>query len=350
MYGYHDHDQPAASDSWLFLLALKAILRRTPMWLASWAALLLVTLPVASPWPDWFAKATANRYAPGELVRSLDASFRYDHREGLAGLQGTTAALGAAAFLIAGLLGAFLAGGWLQVILERTPGRSMRRFVYGGGRYFGRFLRFWFLTLCVLAALHWTLYGWPWKTVVLQWLMDVPAHDTDALYSFDSEYDVRRLLWLRDGLAAAGFALVMLWGAFSRTRLALHDTTSALWAGLCTAFTILRHPLKTIRPFVLLFLVELCVVSLLAGGIMRALDEGLAESPTGTRVLLMFLLGQLALMWREITRGARYYAAARVSQELLSPLSRPDPWKSIGGPGGPQYPVDVGDDEYGVAL
>jgi hypothetical protein len=31
-------------------------------------------------------------------------------------------------------------------------------------------------------------------------------------------------------------------------------------------------------------------------------------------------------------------------------LSRPDPWKeSIGGPGGPRYPLEEGD-EYGVAL
>ena len=49
-------------------------------------------------------------------------------------------------------------------------------------------------------------------------------------------------------------------------------------------------------------------------------------------------------------RGAGYYAAIKVSQEIVRPLSRPDPWKSIGGPGGPQYPVGGGGDEYGVAM
>jgi hypothetical protein len=33
----------------------------------------------------------------------------------------------------------------------------------------------------------------------------------------------------------------------------------------------------------------------------------------------------------------------------VRPLARPDPWRrSIGGPGGPRYPIDG--DDYGVAL
>ena len=35
---------------------------------------------------------------------------------------------------------------------------------------------------------------------------------------------------------------------------------------------------------------------------------------------------------------------------LIQPLSQPDPWASrIGGPGGPQYPIDETDD-YGVSI
>ena len=45
----------------------------------------------------------------------------------------------------------------------------------------------------------------------------------------------------------------------------------------------------------------------------------------------------------------RYHAALQVSVRVVQPLPRPDPWKhSIGGPGGPQYPI--GGDEYGVSL
>jgi hypothetical protein len=43
---------------------------------------------------------------------------------------------------------------------------------------------------------------------------------------------------------------------------------------------------------------------------------------------------------REILRGARYHASVKVSQEIVRrPAQQPDPWRAIGGPGGPQYPV-----------
>ena len=49
-------------------------------------------------------------------------------------------------------------------------------------------------------------------------------------------------------------------------------------------------------------------------------------------------------------RGARYSAALQVSHQLVRPLARPNPWKkTIGGPGGPRYPVDDGED-FGVSL
>ena len=52
-----------------------------------------------------------------------------------------------------------------------------------------------------------------------------------------------------------------------------------------------------------------------------------------------------------ITRGARYHTAVAVSREIVRPISRPDPWKhTLGGPGGPRYPIEEGDDEYGVVL
>ena len=53
----------------------------------------------------------------------------------------------------------------------------------------------------------------------------------------------------------------------------------------------------------------------------------------------------------EVMRGARYHAMTKVSQAIVRPPARAeDPWRSIGGPGGPQYPVgDGAGDEY-VAM
>ena len=54
--------------------------------------------------------------------------------------------------------------------------------------------------------------------------------------------------------------------------------------------------------------------------------------------------------------AARYHAAVQVSRDVVTPIARPDPWKSsVGGPGGPRYPIETGEpgdaaDEYAVSL
>jgi hypothetical protein len=67
-------------------------------------------------------------------------------------------------------------------------------------------------------------------------------------------------------------------------------------------------------------------------------------------LLGLFALGQAALLGRGILRGARYHAAAQVSKQLVPPPTEVDPWAGgVGGPGGPQYPIDLTDD-YGVSV
>ena len=174
--------------------------------------------------------------------------------------------------------------------------------------------------------------------------------DYDRLETLTSEQTMHRLNWLRDGIAAMGFFGVMMWATLARTRMALNDSSSALWAGFVTFFLMLRHPIKTVRPLLALYLVELLVVTLVAGGVTRWLDGELQTNAEWMTVLLLFAVGQLSLMWREITHGARYFAAVHVCKEFRRRPPQPDPWNAIGGPGGPQYPVDDGADEYGVAM
>ncbi len=50
-------------------------------------------------------------------------------------------------------------------------------------------------------------------------------------------------------------------------------------------------------------------------------------------------------------RGAKYVTAVEITRTLVRPVTPPDPWHTIGGPGGPQYPVDSDDGErYGVSI
>lgn len=330
----------------VFLAALGGAVSRAPIWLLAWLVPCLLALVASGAWIGWFSSAAAHRLAPGEAMAGLGDAFRFDHGQELAVLRARTADGTAVLGLLTMLFGVFAAGGWLQVFLERTSGHSVRRFLWGGSRYFWRFARVWILTLAVLAFISWLWFGWPWKTLVLDVLFGLKGGDLEELTSGRTAVGVG---WLQDGGYALSFALTMVWADYTRTRLALLDTRSSLIAGLGTLGLLLRHPLRVIRPIALLFALE---VLLLKGAAALAgpLNRGLDASSTWHDVALLFLVGELALIGRAIVHGAGYHAAVSVSRDLVPPLPRPDPWAHrVGGPGGPQYPIDSSD-EYGVSL
>jgi hypothetical protein len=330
----------------VFLAALGGAASRPPIWLLTWLVPFLLALVVSAAWFGWFSGVSAHRLAPGAGMAGWSEVFRTDHGSALSALRARTADGTAVLGLLAMLFGVFAAGGWLQVFLERTSGHSVRRFLWGGSRYFWRFARVSILTLLVLAAVSWMWFGWPWKTLVLDVLVGIEDGDLEALTSGRTAVGVG---WLQDGGYALSFAGVMLWADYTRTRLALLDTRSALVAGLGTLGLLLRHPVRVLRPIALLFVLEVLVLKG-AGALAGPLSRGLDEGSTWHDVALLFLVGQLALLARSILHGAHYHAAISVSRDLVPPLPRPDPWAHrVGGPGGPQYPIDSSD-EYGVSL
>jgi len=338
----------------VFVRALISALGRVPQWLLLWGLTFTLALVAALPWFAWLEGVVEHRYEAGSVSGYMDEVFRQDHREALAALQRATGESGAVLAFLALLLGVFSAGGWLQVVLERTRGHSMRRFLFGGARYFWRFFRVMLLTLLVLLFWGWLFYGTPFKELVLGDWFEVPRKDWGRLESLDSEQTVFLLRGAQDLAFGLFVALTLCWADYTRTRLALQGTYSAVWAGLQSFFNLLRHPLRMLRPLLMLLLCELAVV-LLVGLLLDQVEAGFvgpdAEgTPSSGRIWMIGVLSQLVLAWRVIIRGARYHATALVSQQVVRPISRPDPWReSIGGPGGPRYPLEEGD-EYGVAL
>lgn len=325
-----------------FLKALQRASGRAPLWLATSAAISLLALVVALPWLGFLRTALDHRYAPGSLLRALDADFLFDARRAHGALSESTATTGAALAFLALLFGVFSAGGWLQVLLERSDGHSLRRFFYGGSRFFFRFLRVLVLTVLTLQLASWVVYGTPWDLIVERlWLgIDDPEQLT-------SELTARQLVLAQDALFLLATFAILLWGDYTRARIALHDGVSALWAGACAWTTLVRHPVRTLRPHLLLcgFEALALVVAWKCSGFLDARVTGPGGWPY---VLGLFLVGQLLLCWRSIVRGARYAAAVEISAEIVRAPRRPDPWKAVGGPGGPQYPI--GQDEYTVSL
>ena len=334
---------PSSDAIWLF--GIRQALGRAPLWLCTWAIMLLLSLILAAPWVAQMSAMTAHDYAPGSVLGSMDETFRFDQRASLEGLRGQVGASAAFLALVAMLVGIFSAGGWLQVFLERTSGHSVRRFLWGGAKYFWRFLRLWFLSILCISILTWICHGWPWR-FALQLLLDVQEGELETL---GSETAALWVEWTQDGLFGLGIALLLVWGDYTRTRMALHNSSSSVWAGLCTFFMLLLHPVRCLRPLLVIFLLEWGVITLV-GKWSWSLNTNLgAESGAGS-LLLLFAVGQAALLWQAISRAARYAAAVRVSRALVAPIARPDPWGSrVGGPGGPQYPIDVSDD-YGVSI
>jgi hypothetical protein len=337
-----------AARSIVFVDALRVTLGRTPVWFVAWLFELLPALAPALAWQAWMREASAHHYAPHSLFGEMSTVFRFDHRRAMSLLNDTNARTEAGLAVLAMLAGCFAAGGWLQVFLERTEGHSLRRFFWGGARYFWRFSRVLVLTILSLALLDYVVFGAPWNVAVLHWMFHVPATDYDRLETLTSEQTVFAIRFAQNALYAILFALVLVWGDYTRTRLALHDTMSAVWAGLCTWFTLLRHPLKTIGPMLWLGAIELAIVTI-AGTFARRIEGDLGENTSLLGPILLLVIGQLALIWRVILRGARYHAAVQASREVVRPISRPDPWKaSFGPPEGPRYPL--GGDEYGMSL
>lgn len=349
-------------SGFLFLVALRKAAARPILWIATWAALALLALAPALATLGHMERAFDSGTADARTLRDAEASltpdtwtlsetFRQDHGAGLADLATTNGRVLAALAAASILLGVFAAGGWLQLAFERVDGRQFRRFCFGGAVYFWRFLRVLILVALALALVRWVCYGMPWKELVLGRIVGVPAADWGKLETLDSELTVARLGWLQDGVAALGFALVLVWGVYTRTRIAQRDGLSALSAGLATFFVLLRHPLQTLRPLLFLYAVQVLVVVVLAGQLSERINARALDRPRLEHVVALLAVAQVAALWRHLNRGATYIAAARVSQHLVPPHHKKgNPWESIGGPGGPQYPVGDEDDGYHVAM
>lgn len=347
---------------WIFLRALTWSFRRVPVWIVCWFALLILALAATIPWFSAFDSMIGERYEHSAIMTNLfrsftaadgslaDATFFSDNADRLSALNTNTARVAAVSGFLAMLWGAFAAGGWLQITLGKKRGKYIKRFFLGGTRYFGRFFRLLIVVLIKLSVLGWLLYGMPWNELVLKRMYGVPKSDWGSLETLTSEDTVVQLAWTQAGIYALGAFGILTWARYTRTRIALHDTSSVVWNGFLTFFTMLRHPIKTLRPMILLLAVEALV---LYGGalLLLRLEAGLTGNPDYDRVLLIVLVAQALFAFRAIVNGARTHAAVGASQAVVRPLMRPDPWKSsVGGPGGPRYPIEDGDDEYAISV
>lgn len=303
--------------------AVQAAFSRPAVWGSVWALeFLLATVP-ALIWFGWLQPTLDHHYAPDELFTDLGTVFRFDQRAGLGQVEGGAALASALLAFLFMVIGAFAAGGWLALFLANTRERGLRPFLAGGARFFGRFARVWIGTLLLLAFVSWLARGAPWDHAVLGGLLGVPSSDFDKLEMLSSEQTALLARGAQAIVHGVLVALVLAWGDFTRTRLALFDGRSVLWAGLESAAMLVLHPVRSLAPATGLFLFEAAAVTAL-GLLAHRVDAQIGGIGD---VALLLVLGQIALAWRIVLRGARYHAAVAVTHALARPPAKPDPWR-----------------------
>lgn len=347
--GFHEpepqQDVVPEDSGWISLGALRAALGRVPLWMISAMVPLAFAMIGALGWYGWFRGNLDHQYAPGSQIGWLSDNFRTDHGAALGDLGRDTGRVAAGMTFLMFLVGIFTAGGWLQVFLERTEGHSVHRFFYGGARYFWRYFRVFIGVLLLLGLGQFLIFGDLWKDYVLERLFNVADGD---LVNLDSERTARRLVWLQDGSFALWFSMVMVWADYLRTRLAFHGSRSVIWSGLATFFMLLFRPITTLRPMIFLLLLE-AVALFGAGYLSSAISRGMDATTGQGSVWALFGITGLVVIWRAIVHAARYHAAVQVTRVIVEPLGVDDPWENtVGGPGGPRYPV--GDEDFEISI
>lgn len=347
--GYSDTDTTGDPDpeppGWVSTSALRVTLGRVPLWWISAMVPLFLAALGALSWYGWFEGALDHQYEPGSQVGWLSDNFRTDHAEALGNLRSATGRLGAGLAFLMFLVGIFTAGGWLQVFLERTEGHSVHRFFYGGARYFWRFFRVFVGVLLLLGLGNWLIYGNLWSEYVLEGVFDVAG---GKLESLASERTARRLTWLQDGTFALWFSAVLVWADYLRTRLAFHGSRSVIWSGFATFFMLLFRPVTTLRPMIVLLGLE-ALVLFGAGWVSSAINRGMDADTGAGSVWALFAITVFVILWRTVVHAARYHAAVQVTRVIVEPLGVDDPWENtVGGPGGPRYPV--GQEDFEISI
>lgn len=330
----------------VFLWALRRAFVRPTAWILSSVGVIGLALIVTLPVFGWVAETTGGSYAPGSQTFSFDSAFRVDHGPELASLLASLATTAGWLALVAVFFGVFTAGGWIGTLLDSSRTSVTRRFFHGGIRYFWRFTRLALVFLLLADIAGRVFLGELWDRLVLEGWMGWPDGDSEHARS---ELTVMRLGWLQDGLYALTLAGLWTWATYARVRIALQSQSSVVVGSVRALGTLARHPLQTLRPIALLFVVNLALILALGAIAGPWLQEGLRDEPSLGRVLALGAVTVGTIVLRQVFDGARYAAALAVSERVVRP-KRPDPWKHrIGGPGGPQYPI-ADEDEFSISM
>jgi hypothetical protein len=286
-------------------------------WMIAAALELALAFPPALLWHEWLRGALASRYEPGELFANLSTCFRFDQRAGLGELNTDASLWLGFAALLAMLLGVFFAGGWAQLAFDGQEGKVVARAGSGARHFFWRYVRVWLATLVLLALWSWVLFDWPWKKVVLDWILRLPDASGDRLEALTSEWSAVAVRVAQAGIYAIGVALLLCCADYARLRIAWKDGRSAIAGWFGALWMVGTSPFRTLAPLAAIFVFEVAIVAVASWLSRRSEGQiGAHEAGLRTVALLAATTAVLALL-RCWLRGSRYLAAAEVVRESV---------------------------------
>jgi hypothetical protein len=287
-------------------------------WWAIAAALeLALALPPALFWHEWLRGALAGRYAPGELFANLSTIFRFDQRAGLNELGNDVGLWMGCAALVSMLLGVYFAGGWAQLAFDEQEGPLLARAVPGARLHFWRFVRVWLLTLALLALWSWMLFDWPWRKLVLDWMLQLTDASGDRLEALTSEWSAVAVRLSQAAIYALGVALCLCSADYARLVIARRSGRSALAGWFSALWLVGRSPVRALAPLAAIFGLELALVAA-ASFCARGTEGGIVLGQSGLGAVALLLVTTVVLtLARCCMRGARYMAAAEFVRERV---------------------------------
>ncbi|MBI3820822.1 MAG: hypothetical protein HY286_19195 [Planctomycetes bacterium] len=250
-----------------------------------------LALPAILPFAETLHGRTNHNVERARFGQELDFTVWTDLR----GATGPASAALLASVLAAFLLGLFTAGGWFEVLYKREGKPGLKVFCAGGGGRFFRFLRIALLSLLAIAGARWLFYGTP-AVALREWL-----NGSADFEDFSSEVSKNRFVYLQSILFSTSLAGIVLVSDLARAALVVRGGRSAV-IGIAYGLSLFfRRPLASIAAAGLPIVLEISLLYGLAWG----LDYVSGIGPTTFSLIFTFILTQIIVLLRELTRAGR---------------------------------------------
>jgi len=278
--------------------------------LVNLAMALAVVVPIGRAWNS----VMGHQFDSAALAQQWDWALGGDLARSFPGMAGRGAGVLAATVFFSWVLGAFVAGGWLEIFhaYEGRPG--LRRFCTGAGSTYGRFLRLGVVNLIAFALVGWMLRGGGWDMFQAFWWGSQDKAD------LNTEWMAEGLSWLQSAAYLGAISAVLVASDLAKVGCIVRGGRSMVAAFVRGLRIASVHPGRAFGVVWTIYAIEIGVAWVMA-------RVWISLSPAAVSwwgILALFVLAQIWMMLRCGLRGARLAGLYRIWQDA-QPTATPVP-------------------------